>query len=40
VVGYMIGLDYSIDHVLFDGGGVNLYLNLEGEVVSDEEWWG
>ncbi len=40
VVGYMIGVDYWIDHTLFDGGGINLYLNLEGEVVSDEEWWG
>lgn len=40
VVGYMVGLEYYIDHPLFDGGGMNLYLNLEGEVVVDEEWWG
>lgn len=40
VVGYMIGVDYAIDDSLFDGGGQNLYYNLEGELVFDEEWWG
>ena len=40
VVGYFIGLDFFIDDPIFDGGGVNLYMNLNGDIISDETWSG
>ena len=40
VVGYMVGIEYYIDDTLFDGGGENLYFNLNGELVYDAPWWG
>lgn len=40
VVGYMVAIEYAIDDTLFDGGGQNLYFNLEADIVSDETFWG
>ena len=40
IIGYVINVEYYIDHPLFDGGGTHLYLNTLGEIVADVEWWG
>ena len=40
IVGYVVGVDYVIDAPLFDGAGVSLYINLDGELVTSVEWSG
>jgi hypothetical protein len=39
VVGYVISINYYVNHPYFDGGGVNLYYNANGNLVTEVEWW-
>ena len=40
LVGYEVSVDYYIDHPLFDGAGEHLFLNLEGDIVTQTGWTG
>ncbi len=40
IAGYIVPLEYYEDHVLFDGGGAFLYINLAGDIVAETEWFG
>jgi hypothetical protein len=40
VVGYIVHIDFSVDHPLFDGAGVHLYFNEQFELAAEVEWTG
>lgn len=40
VIGYVQSVWYGIDDPLFDGGGLWVYWNAAGAVVTETEWWG
>lgn len=40
VVGYIVLIDYNIEHALFDGGGLIIYFDAKGRLVTETEWWG
>jgi hypothetical protein len=40
IVGYVIDVGYDVESPLFDGGGALLFLNAEGILITEKEWWG
>jgi hypothetical protein len=39
-IGYAVEIDDFIDHPLWDGSGVVIYVEVDGTVVADVEWSG
>ncbi|MEM9863851.1 MAG: hypothetical protein AAF938_19785 [Myxococcota bacterium] len=39
VIGYVVDLWYDIDDPLFDGGGIQVFMNLIGDVIAEDSWF-
>jgi hypothetical protein len=40
IVGYIVFVEYNIENALFDGGGLWIYFDAKGRIVTETEWWG
>ena len=39
-IGWVVPMDFSIDDPLFDGGGLYLFYNVDGDLLVENTWWG